>query len=89
MKEHTITVDVHASWSDAPPRYRVYVDSDLLTERDFIWPGHDVYICEHILVNLSAGNHELRIEQVGISGVLRTKNITINGEASASNFVTE
>ena len=52
MSEHKITVDVYAKWGETPPRYRVYLDNHLLTERDFIWPGHQTFIREHILVNL-------------------------------------
>jgi hypothetical protein len=88
VKEHHLTVDVYASWSDAHPRYRVYVDSDLLTERDFIWLGHDIYIKENIVVHLLPGQHNLRVEQVGTSGTIRTKNVTLDGQPSSFDFVT-
>lgn len=88
MKLHEITVDVYASGGDVQPRYRVYVDSDLLTERDFIWPGHEIFIKEHIEVNLTAGSHSLRVEQVGTNGRIYVKNITVDGVSSNTSFTT-
>lgn len=88
MPQHIITADVYTHWSDISPRYRVYVDSDLLTERDFGWPGHEVFIRENIVVELESGTHELRIEQVGKQGKIQVKNITLDGRASDMQFIT-
>lgn len=88
MKLHSITVDVYAGYSDSPPRYRVYVDSDLLTERDFIWPGNQTYIKENIVVTLEPGEHTVKIEQVGSNGTITTRNITVDGVASLEHFTT-
>jgi len=88
MKEHTLSVDVYASWGDIPPRYRIYVDSDLLTERDFIWNGTQQFIRENIIVKLEPGTHTLRVEQINNGGVIRTENIVLNGHASSIDFVT-
>lgn len=87
MSEHKLTVDVYASWSDAHPRYRVYVDNDLLTERDFTWHGHELYVQENIVVNLEAGTHNLRVEHINNAGTIRTKNITVNGVPSSTEFI--
>ena len=90
MSEHKITVDIYAHWDGKPPRYRIYVNSDLLTERDFIWSGTDQYIRENILVNLEPGLHSLKVEQVSNSGTIEIKNITFNGAPSLNYFeVTE
>lgn len=86
--EHNLTVDVHASWSDLPPSYRVYVDSDLLTERDFVWDGHNTYIKEIIVVNLQPGQHTLTVEQITPHGQIRTKNATLNNNAIGTSFTT-
>lgn len=87
MNDCRITVDVYASWSDKPPAYRVYVDKDLLTERDFIWSSHSQFIRENILVNLAPGKHTVIVEQINNNGVIKTKNITVNGAPSASEFI--
>lgn len=88
MKEHIITVDVYASWGDVHPRYRVYVDSDLLTERDFIWNGTEHYIKENIIVNLKPGQHAVRVEQINANGTIRAENIVVDGVASSGHFTT-
>ncbi len=83
-----ITVDVYASWSNTAPVYRIYVDRDLLTERNFPWPGHEAFVRERILVDLDPGQHQLRVEQTNKSGSITAKNITLNGSPSSLNFVT-
>ena len=87
MSEHKITADVYAHWGEVGPRYRVYVDNDLLTERDFIWPGHEIFIRENIVVTLKPGAHTLRIEQVNTGGSIEIRNITVDGEPSTNEFV--
>jgi len=88
MTEHNLTVDVYARWSDVPPRYRIYVDGDLLTERDFTWPGHDVFIREKIIVAVTPGNHTLKVVQINDHGTIRTENVTLNGTPSSLDFTT-
>jgi hypothetical protein len=86
MKECSITVNVYASWSAIAPRYRVYVDNELLTERDFIWPGNELFIQENILVNLEPGTHTVTVEQISKQGHIRAKNVIVDGVASAAEF---
>ncbi len=86
--EHKLTADVYASYSDIPPRYRIFVDGDLLTERDFVWPGPEIFIRENIFVNLNPGNHRLEITQVSGSGHITVKNITLDGNNCSYDFVT-
>jgi hypothetical protein len=88
MKQHIITADVYARWGDISPRYRVFVDGDLLTERDFGWPGHEAFIRENIVVNLEPGVHTLVIEQTNTHGTLQVKDITVDGVASSDQFTT-
>jgi len=88
MQEHKITVDVFGKWYGTPPKYRVYVDNDLLTERDFIWPGHEVFIRENILVNLKPGQHKIRVEQTSIHGKIIARNYVVDGTASSADFIT-
>ena len=88
MKEHTLSVDVYASWGDVAPRYRVYVDNDLLTERDFTWNGTERYIREHIIVNLNPGAHTLHVEQINAGGTIRTENVVLNNTPSSCQFTT-
>lgn len=81
-----ITIDVYAQYSDTYPRYRVFLDDDLMTERDFIWQGHEIFIRENIIANLGSGDHVLRVENVSTSGSIKGKNIMVNGVPSAAKF---
>lgn len=83
-----ITVDIHCHWNDSPPRYRVYVDNDLLTERTFTWPGYQNFIKEHIHVMLSPGQHQVTVTNVDPRfGNFEAKNITVNKILSESTFI--
>jgi len=84
MKEHLITADIYASWGDVPPRYRIYVDQDLITERDFTWPGTQIYITENILVNLPIGGHTVRIEQINGDNI-KVKNLAVDHKPISNN----
>ena len=88
MAIHEITAEVYGSWGTEHPCYRVYVDNDLLTERTFIWPGHEVCIKEHLAVDLEPGAHELRIEQITSWGKIQVKNVTVDGQSSGMQFNT-
>ncbi len=83
-----ITVDVYASWSDSAPVYRIYMDTDLLTERIFPWPGHEAFVREKIIVDLEPGTHALVVEQINKNGSITVKNMQLNGEPSSLNFTT-
>ena len=88
INEHKITVDIYAKNStEQLLRYRVYVDNDLLTERDFKWAGHKIYVKENILVNLEPGTHNIRVETIG-NGTINAKNITVDGVVSLPKFTT-
>jgi hypothetical protein len=84
--EHRIVVDVYADWEDTPPRYRVYVDNYLLTERDFIW-DNKTFIRENIFVDLNPGKHTLNIEHINNNGTIRAENVTVDGSPSSMEFV--
>jgi hypothetical protein len=43
------------------PVYRVYVNDNLVTERNYIWESTH-FIREHVFVKLSDGKHSIRVE---------------------------
>jgi hypothetical protein len=81
MSTVTITADVYSTRSEGAPVYRVYVDGDLLTERTWVWPAYETYICEHIEVDVDPGQHRLELVDCSRNGVFYLKNITVNGVA--------
>ncbi len=53
--------DVHVKWkSGPPPRYRVYVNDELFTERTWIFK--DQYLEENIQIQAPPGHYEVRYE---------------------------
>jgi len=74
-----IKVDVTCHWSETPPVYRIYVNSDLITERTFSWPGYQNFIRENIVCHLEKGIHKLRIENCNGSGNFELKNFEVDG----------
>jgi len=77
MSIQKIDVDVYCSNNTNNPIYRVYVDNDLLTERTFIWPTYEVFIREHIIVDIEPGHHQVRIVTPGHQQVY-FKNVHLN-----------
>lgn len=86
MKVTKVSADVHCHWSGPVPRYRLYLDGELMCERDFGWHGWEICIFELMYVNLEQGNHTLTIEQVGKSCKFELKNILVNDEPAEVNF---
>ena len=53
--------DVYIKWKGGPPpRYRVYVNDELFTERTWIWT--DMYLEENIQIQAIPGFYEIRYE---------------------------
>ena len=82
MSTVTVTADVYCTRSEGSPVYRIYVDGDLLTERNWIWPAYDTYICERIEVDVEPGEHRLDLVDCSTDTVFYLKNITVNGVAN-------
>ena len=81
----SLTVDVYCTRSDGSHAYRVSVDGDLLTERTWSWPCHEVFIREHIEVDLGPGAHTVEVRECTPEGVFYTKDVTVNGGAIPGN----
>lgn len=88
MTHTCIDVDVWCKWHDTPPVYRIYVDEELLTERDFVWETTRHYIREHIEVYLDPGWHELKIVNCNPGQAeFIPNNIVVNGSGSGARFL--
>ena len=79
MTNVAVTVDVYCTRSEGSPVYRVYVDGDLLTERNWVWAAYDTYVREHIEVEVDEGEHKLDVVDCSNNNVFYLKNITVNG----------
>jgi hypothetical protein len=64
MKPEFVTVltDVYCKWEAVSPRYRVYVNDELFSERTWIW--RDAYLEELLQINALPGQYKIRYELV-------------------------
>lgn len=74
-----LTVDVFCKEIKTDvPAYRLYVNGYLLTERTWIWPSYEVFVREHIQVNIDPGKHRVTAQSANNGLTLELKNLTIN-----------
>jgi len=53
-----------------PSRYRIYIDDDLMTERNWIW-DQNTFICENLLVDLPTNSsHNIRVDVLNYSDIV-------------------
>ncbi len=57
------------------PKYRIFVNSDLLTERSVYWDFTSQYVRENIVVELEPGIHILRIDLAKGKGEIGLDNV--------------
>ena len=84
---HSITVDVCKASYRPSVRYRLYIDDELLTERDFVWDGAEIYIREHIQADLAPGPHRLHVQEIPDRNKITITNVTVDGLACDPDFV--
>jgi hypothetical protein len=72
-----VTVDVHCVEKvEDSASYRLFVDQELVAERNFVWDHNSKYIREQMTLNLAPGEHPVRIEE--IAGRFSAKNLIVN-----------
>ena len=45
------------------PKYRLYIDNDLIVERDFIW-DNETFVKEKVDATVTKGTHQIRIDPI-------------------------
>ena len=72
-----VLCDVICKWSENPPRYRVFVNGELFTERTWIWQDH--YLEEALQIEAVPGEYQITFELVRAEGAeLKIKNCRID-----------
>ena len=61
MKEVCMQIDLHCKWQVNPPMYRLYVNDELFTERNFIWQA-DEFVTENLIIKAPAGEYTVKVE---------------------------
>ena len=59
-----IEFDLYCEWKTNPPAYRVYVNDEMFTERNYVWSGPQ-YLTEILQLSAPAGRYKVRIENLG------------------------
>jgi len=77
MATQNLTADVYAD--SANGSYRLYIDSDLITERTWIWPVNQIFIREHIIAELQPGKHSVLVETCDGTADFQIRSLTVNG----------
>ena len=65
------------------PKYRIYVNSDLLTERSIYWDYTSRYVRENLVIALDPGIHQLKIELFQGKGELTAENIKFHNDVAS------
>ena len=61
LEDIRMEIDVHCKWNINPPVYRLYVNDELFSERNFIWQA-DEFVTENLVMNAPLGSYRIRIE---------------------------
>lgn len=59
-----IRFEVRCDWEAFPPDYRVYVNDELFTERQFKWYGGKQYVREMLQIKAEPGEYQIRFEHL-------------------------
>ena len=85
MQDIIIEVDVLCDWQSEPPSYRLYIDNELFTERDYIWRNPNQWVREILVAELAPGKHRIDVVPV-IKQIpqfvdrFRLENLAVNNE---------
>ena len=81
MKTFKVSFDLMCNKTTESVPYRVYIDDELMTERDYIWDNTAEYVRENCPIISERGVHELRIENLKPNdGEFHINNLTVNGK---------
>lgn len=56
--------DINCRWEGMPPVYRIYLNDELFTEREWNLPS-DQYLEQVLQINAATGKYNLRLDPVG------------------------
>lgn len=78
--EIDLFAELNPKFSEGIP-YRLYINDELMTERDYIWNNETHYLTEVVPLFLDPGIHTINIENLKPkNGSLMINTIRVNGE---------
>lgn len=60
-KDVAMQIDIHCQWYKSPPMYRLYVNNELFSERNYIWQAGE-FLRENLVISAPPGQYTVRIE---------------------------
>ncbi len=89
MKRISIVIDIHCVKLGQRAAYRIYVDQDLITERDWVWPASKIFVRENLHVDLAQGQHGVKVESLSSDTEFKIKGCIVDGKtvADANSFL--
>ena len=76
-----LEIDLYCSIVREHVPYRLYINDELMTERDYIWDNTKEYITEGVPLFLDHGTHTINIENLNPNnGTLSINTIRLNGK---------
>lgn len=76
-----VSFDIECDCPDETPRYRIYVNDQLFTERTWNWT--DCYLEEILQISAPPGQYQVKVKAVGHSdAIFRCKNFRIKAGAA-------
>lgn len=85
-KDVLFEYDVDCEWHDKPPRYRLWVNDELFTERTWIW--RDDYLEETVAVHAPPGTYNIRYELIGEGKIIAARPRVLEGPGEFVNDTT-
>jgi hypothetical protein len=84
-----VSFNLYCAWSEKAPTYRLYVNNELQTEREYKFNNNEVYLKERLPLFLEPGEYTIVVENVSHSGVFTSDNLNIElGEAEVISKLT-
>ena len=76
-----LQLDLFCNWELLQPLYRLIVDQELHTERQYRWNNDLEYVCENVVLELAPGRHTYEIVNLdGSAGEFKVINARVNNK---------
>jgi len=78
-----LEIDLYADIQRDSIPYRIYVNDELMTERDYVWDNKEQYITEVVPLFLGEGVHTINVENLyPKNGSLKINTIRVDGKTT-------
>jgi hypothetical protein len=84
-----VSFNLYCAWSAKAPTYRIYVNGELQTEREYKFDNKKVYLNERLPLYLEPGEYTIVVENLSVTSIFTTDNLHIDqGDAEVISNLT-